>query len=529
MTVKLRPIKTDNYLIIGGIHRGASEDVLKIYQHIAEKTNAKVFHLGAILSDEEIKTFKKVTQQLASAEREFEVREDTMKDATKEAMEEKISGLNEELERLANVERGRIGLLTGRFSDVTFVVPAGGSLSRRVKGATILEQEAVISKYLLVSGIQPVTDRSTLRPTNRNSIMHLRQYGNQYSWIAPHPVPATIPFARPGLNNVHNYMTTGCLRHAEKPTSRNDAYKASFAPCAISVQVNPKDGTFHHQHLHIDYAEVRGYSKSQAMVLHDGECYTAEGVKEVSSIDRAVFVTDDHEPNYHPGTLGALRGLNELFHPGTLINGGDASDGGPVNRHELNLPGKMEGRRVIDMINGLRKLLTAQCNVDSIKSRVLLDSNHADWLTDFVAANPNLNGLIDWDTIQKTRFPDWRFLLRREGQQEIYMFGDYTIRHGDRESLERAELMFRKGKYMCGHWHRFTGFRRTVSIGCGGQLAPDYTENQVNAWQNQIVSITRLLGITAIAPKIVLHDKKKATSQFSYRFQIYETNHHVIK
>jgi hypothetical protein len=266
------------------------------------------------------------------------------------------------------------------------------------------------------------------------------------------------------------------------------------------------------------------------MVLFDGLRFTPEGSVEVDSKDRAAASFDDHSDTNHPGQLGCLQALCELHRPYTFINGGDASDMKSVNRHERNRPGNMENTRIKNDLVNLRMLLDAQTACDSIKERVMIDSNHHEWLTLFVAENPQLIGLLDWATVAKTYFPNWNWLIRRENEQNIYWFGDYPFRHGDNEprSLSACERMFPKGKYIRGHYHIYEAYRRSVSVGCGSKLAPSYTENSINSWQNQMVSVTRFKGVTAVAPKTVLHDKSRPVSRFSYRGKIYETQHVVL-
>lgn len=523
--------KSQAHLVMSSCHFGMSEDILKVFSTVAQYFKAKTYHLGALMSSVEQKSFSSLKSKLSAASEKLDNLSDDAKDTTVEKLEDTVSGLQTELELLSKTARGRISSLTGHFKGMTLVVPSRDHVpsGTNLNGGVIAESGLSLCRYLYLSGFQLVSDASTLRPTNRKVIHFLKQHGQKYSWLAPHPVPVTLSYPRPGLNNTHSYITVGALKHVTRPTCREDITEASYAPSAVLVLEDKEDGSFHAVHLHIDYQEKRGFSRKRPVVLYDGLCFSTSGASEVKSSDRAVFETDDHEPDTHPGTLGAVRQLIQLFRPETFINGGDASTCEPVNRHEEGLRGKQEGRRISEMLKGLKALLTAQTDCDSIKTRILLDSNHHEWLSRYVDKNPELKGLLDWETLQRTIFTDWNFFLRQSGFVKPYMFGDYTLRHGDQERFDRAELIYNDGKYLCGHWHHHQEIRRAISQGCGGELDPAYTENQVNGWQNQISTLTRSEGVTAVAVKILLHDEGKKKTRFAYRGEIIEVSFFQLK
>lgn len=521
--------KSTAYLIVSSSHLGISEDVLRIFNKVKEHFKAKVYHLGVVESDQETKNIKRAKDRYTNATHKYEKLTDKAHEDTRDRLESEMKDAGDAYKQVKIVVANRLKSLTKTFGSVAFVVPpAMGKTVPDTLGAEVIEGELTLSKYLFLSGIQPVSDNSTLRPTNRNTIMALKQYGQAFSWVVPHPVPVVIPYARPGLNNVHNYYTPGMLKHTEQPSKRQENYMASHAPAALLVVLDDSNGEFHAVPLHIDYIEKKGYSRSKPVVLYDGLCFSADGVKEVDTKDRAMFETDDHEPEQHPGTIGAVRELNKLFKPYTFINGGDASTCQPVSRHEKDLRGRTENLRIRDMLVGLQKLLRVQTECPSIKERILIDSNHHDWLTLFVDEIPQLKGLLDWETVAATWLPEWRVRLRDGECSPPYQFGDYTIRHGDQEPFNNAELMFPFGKYLCGHFHKYQAFRRSVSVGCGGMLNPLFMKNKIHNWQNQLTTLTRTTGITAIAPKIILHDPGKKVSRVLYRGQILEIPYYFI-
>jgi len=525
----MRVRKSTACLIVSSSHLGVSEDILKVFGQVQKHFAAKVYHLGAVESDAEAKEIERTKNVYERARMQLNKAQDNEKASQErlDQLEDAMQEAGDEYQDTKDTITGRVKLLVKCFDDVMFVVPpTHGASVPDMDGVDYVEGEYTLSKYLFLSSIQPVSDYSTLKPANRNTIMALKQYGQAFSWIVPHPVPVVIPYPRPGLNNVHNYYTPGGLKHTEKPTCRQENYLASHAPAAILVVMDSANGEFHAVPMHIDYIEKKGYKRSKPVVLYDGLCFSTDGVIEVGSTDRAIFETDDHEPGHHPGVIGAVRELNNQFQPHTFINGGDASDCLPVSRHELDNPGTMENLRIRDMLVGLQKLLKAQTECASIKERILIDSNHHDWLTAFIEKNPQLKGMLDWEAIAPVWFPEWHFRFRNGDFSMPYKFGDYTIRHGDQEPFLNAELTFPFGKYLCGHFHKYQAFRRSVAVGCGGTLNPRYTKEKIQNWQNQITTLTRVLGITAIAPKIVLHDMDRKVSRILFRNQILEVAHY---
>ena len=523
--------KSSTYLIISSSHLGIDDGILAIFGRVAHKFNALTYHIGELESKSETTALNKIDKRIMSIQERISNFTENTKEETEDKARDDMTFAQSERDKIIESVIDRIASIKYAFGDkIKFLIPEDSKLaSEFVEYDMDLEfNESVLSKYLLMSAVQPVSDVSTIKPTSRNAIQFLKQYGNKFSWIVPHPVPAVIPYPRPGLNNTHNYYAVGGLIDSRKPTRKQNIYAASHAPAALLVVVDDDNGEFHASQLHVDFIEKNGYKKDRPVVLYDGLCFSKSGVTEVQSSDRAVFITDEHQPKQHAGVLGSLRALNNLFRPETFINGGDASDCDPVNPHTVDKPGASEGLRISDMLCGLTDLLASQTECSSIKNRILIDSNHHEWISRFVERFPQLIGLIDWPTLSTTILSDWSVRIRQGDESMPYMFGDYTIRHGDQEAVNTGELIFENGKYLCGHWHRYQAVRRMVYAGCGSGLNPEYMKAKITNWQNQITSLTRLDGVTAIAPKIVLHDQFRDVSRFVFRNKIIEVNRYYI-
>jgi len=519
------------------MHLGFDEKILNILGTVARAFKASPVHLGKVISDNSVKEFDKLSEQLKKLETdkkrlldslEYED-EDTRRyesiEKRIETTDEKILDLSESYVNLTEGFDENMSLVASFLPGLQFCAPKNEAeiINTTRKRKDLTSDNIIISNYLMLTGKNFISDSSVIRPVNRNTLFALKQYCNRYSWIAPHPVPAVIPVARPGLNNVHNYYSVGSLKQPIEPLKKQDISKASHSPAAMLVVVDQESGEFHATHLHVDFISKKGYKKESPVILYDGLCFNDKGeVLNLDSKDKGIFETDDHAPYTHAGVLGAVKGLCSLHKPSVFVNGGDASDCSPVCHHDDNFPGRKENKRIRDMLLELQKLLNFQGSEPSIKTKILLDSNHGQWLTDYVNTNPELKGLLDWESVQRDYLQDWIVPIRRHGENKPFKFGDYTLRHGDREPYARGELIFEEGKYLCGHWHRHQAVRRSVSVGCGGQLSPGYTGNQINDWQNQVTTMTKYHEVTAIAPKMIIHNEDKKKSRFCYRDKIYE-------
>lgn len=520
--------KSDAFLIISSSYLGADDDILSVYKQAAKYYNAQVIHLGPTASQKEINDFKKV-KKLAEA---INSRIHFLEGAALKKAEDSLDEKENDLELMTLSEAERVKKLVKVFGKVKFVTTPDLCLSRDFskdysKNAEHIQDGIELSKYLFLSPIPPSGERTTRSPITSISIDFLKTLGR--SWIVPHPVPIIECFPRPGLNEAHSYYTVGCLRHAAKPTMTRDQYKIGHMPCAILVLVDRANGEYHAKQLHIDYLNDKRADEKDIVVIDDGIVFSENGWKEVKSCDKASMSTDDHVPFTHPGQLGCLRAVNMKHKPETFINGGDAADFDTISHHNEERFGERENKRIATDLYNLRLLLDAQTSCPSIKNKIIIDSNHHEWITDFVMKNPALIGLLDWRTLAKERFSDWKVIIRSEGEQEIYSFGDFTIRHGDKEGgVKKGERVSPNGKYICGHWHRYGAYKRSVMLGCGAMLGPRYIGGQINAWQSQFATLTKYKEIAAVSPKIVLHDNEKKVSRVAYRGEIIEVEWYAI-
>jgi hypothetical protein len=531
MSLKTR--KSSAHLIISSAQLGVSEDIVKVMAKAAEYYGAKVYHLGATITEQEFKSLDKnvkglasVTLEIGSVDHGDDEASSARAEKRLERLESRKDFLESEIKTIRGTERERLQILTDHFGSITAVV-APDMHSDEIASAdnvTVIEGGLELSKYMYLSAVQPSGERVTGSPITANAMSYLQHHG-KHSWIVAHPVPAIETLEKPGLNQAHKFYTVGSLQHIINPRHSRQFFRVAHMPCAIMVLVDEETGEYHAKQMHIDYQK----GKNRPMILDDGMVIFGDKIVESSAADKGSISTDDHAPHQHPGTLGALRAMNTLHRPGILINNGDAGEFGSVSHWIEDKPLVREGLRLVDDLLSVRMLLDAQANVDTIKTKVLIDSNHHEWVTQYVEKNPALEGSFDWPTLAEKMFPDWEVFIRTSGENRIFRFGDMLIRHGDKEpNLRKAEKMS-GGKYLCGHYHRYNVYRRAVRMGCGAGLGPNFIGNQVTCWISQIGSLTKNQGVAAVNPKIILHDDRRKVSKFAYRNGIYEAPYYYLK
>jgi hypothetical protein len=510
---------SEPYLIISSAHLGVSKDILSVLKQVTNYYKPKVIHLGPLIEPKTLKRYEKLNERIDKM---------SQKDLS-ESMEEVFHSLVDERDSIYETHRKTIKSLTDAFGSVKFVLNEDQMIPGSYgNGASFVFGGEELSKYLYLSPILPSAEASTNDPFSQKAMEYLRQFGQ--SCIVAHPVPSVKSMPRIGLNEAYNYWSVGSLRHQENPRNTKTQYLIAHLPAAILVLVDKENQEFHSRPLHFDYLERTRHSKKNPMILDDGLVFLENKTIQVGSADKANFVTDQHAKHWQPGVLACFRAANTLHQPETIIDGGDTADMGGSNRHAEGHPGEMLGEYIRNDLINLKYLLRAMNNEKCIKRKVMLDSNHHEWLSLRCAKDPALIGLLDWPTLAREMFSDWEVIIRKAGETDVFWFGDYMLRHGDKESgAASGSKLSALGKYMCGHWHSFRIFRRAIQLGCGCMLGPKYVGGKITSWQNMIATLTKYKEITGVSPKTILHDKNKKVSRFAYRGTIYEVIDYELK
>jgi hypothetical protein len=502
-----------NYLVISCVHLGTTRGLLNVLAQVQKYYNAKAVHLGKIATDDEmamyarrmnkIKTWEKIDDELLT-----------------EHQQAQLKAMKKELVKLETSQEKRVNLLQEIFGKNTEFVINKEQMLPITHDWIKVDTEKVLCPYLRASSVPANGDKVSFSPITPRSFSYFRK--RESSFVIPHPTPVHRSFNKEGLNQAYAMITTGSLRNIQEVNKTNDHHFVSNLPSAVLITIDNETGEFHPKRLHFETLDVPGIT-TPLFIADDGLIFTSSGVVETKNEDRAAYSTDDHAPFENRGVLASLMAVIAMFEPETYINGGDAGDFASVCRHTKNFPGLTEGLRLIDDLGSMRRLTMAQSSHPCIKTKVMIDSNHPKWLSDFVNSNPCLIGMLDWPSLQKLYWPSWIFT--NPLKNEIYKFGDLSIRHGHQEgSLSSAADIF--VKYLRGHLHAHNEHLRAGSASAGCNLGMHYLDGNVTAWSNSVTTITRFKGKTSFNVKIVLHNNEKKTSRFSYRGLVYEVNWH---
>lgn len=522
--------KSRAYLVIGCSYAGMSKNILDVLSGVRKFYGAQVVHLGQLTSLQERKVWDnrwENIQTLSKIEEElYETDSETAKAKWRQKYKDRYDKINQEARTIESAQDYRIKLLQDAFGakNVSFlyndkqVVPSDGLEKIDYKG-----EEMSIGRHLLLSCLSANGEKVAHNPISPKSFRYFRS--KHKSVIMPHPTPSLRSFNKEGLNQAHVMTTTGSLTEVVDPKMVSEFHRCVNLPSAVIVVEDMVTGRFFLKRLHVDYARDPVSKRDRPFILDDGLRFDMRGEwHELDSDDKGIHSTDDHAPWFHPGVLASFQGMAKLHKPAHVVNGGDAADMSSVSRHNEGRPLDQEGLRLINDLRALKELLDAQANAaPSIKHRTMVDSNHANWLTNFIKKNPMLKGMIDWETISRQWFADWDVYYEVKGDNKIYRFGDLVIRHGHQERGGVAQGSDLFIKYLCGHWHSHNEFLRSVSAGAGCMLGPSYLENGVTSWTNTLTTLQKWKGKASQQVRTVLHDDKKETSFFCYRNKIYQT------
>lgn len=514
-----KALKTKAYLIVSCAHLGMSPRIISLLKNIREHYKASSFHLGPTVTLEEKKMYENRVRKVRTWEKQtaetYKQSQKLGEDAPNSYFNtiDKINSVHKELAQLLKVQQARIDFLKNSLDPkIQFIINDEQCLPNGILEDS--KPEATLTKHLLLSSVSANGDKIAHKPISPRSFNYFRNRG--HSFIIPHPTPCLSSFNKEGINQAFVMCTTGALNDIGTVKRPSEYYKINNMPGAILVLVDETNGEYHIKRLRLEPINGRDYSCAD-----DGLIFLSNGtIIESTSTDKALVSSDDHAPYQHPGVLGAVVALGVLHEPELMFNNGDAGDFESACRHNKGKPLYQENKRIIDDVMALRRLLTVQGSIKSVKRRVMGDSNHGGWMDGFVAENPALQGLLDWPSLQRNYFPDWEFIIR--GDQTVFKFGDLSIRHGDQEKggIAAGSRLF--NKYLCGHWHSHNEYLWAGSMGAGCKLGPKYLEGSLTSWTSTVTSLTKYKEKTSFNIKTVLHDSIAKVSRVAYRGQVYQ-------
>lgn len=541
------------YLVIGNVHLGADPRILQTMASYARYYNMEVIHLGKLITDEEKRMEESRRLRIRTWENGLEERQTALDTADTPSSVDKIQRQIEKMSLdiesdvvesalLEGFQNCRLESLVHHFGKIAIVVndeqhfPGLDSYVSQSNGnITKHDSEFHLGLHLMLAAIHPAGDKAGHQPISNIAFRYFRSMKD--SFIVPHGAPSLQSFKAEGINKARNFFSTGSLHFEAVPKRASElGFTTNRMPAAVAVFIDTVTGEFHPRHVHIDFAD--GQFETGIFILDDGLAFMEQGaVIELKSADKGMFATDTHAPYENRGVVGCVRVGNLLHEPEEFIDGGDTADFESVNRHAKG-PGALEGKRLMNCLSTMARVLDAYTNNQpSIKKKTLLDSNHAVWVDNFIEMNMCLKGLLDWKALSQSIFKGWKVILRDGGDDALaHRFGDLALRHGDAENLRDA-VNGSFPKYLCGHWHSTTTFRRGAACGAATNLAPKYVGTNLTSWTNAFAFLSKYKGIASFHIANVLYDKPEGgwkeldpfthKARFCYRNKIYSVPFHV--
>jgi hypothetical protein len=509
----MKTVSTRPYVIIGTAHLGLSSHILKVISDFAKHFKAEVIHVGPLCTVEERRMYENRIQRIRTWEK--------LTDRNIQ-IEELFQRYQKEASALLGMQRKRVSTLEEAFGKISFV--ANNEQMIPDENLPILGEQHKLSKYLVLSSIPANGDRITGDPITSKCMLAMREYNA--SVLMAHPIPSTKMYKKEGVNCAYMFATTGSLIFPEKCKRVSDIYKQILKPACLLVGIDEKTEEFHCQRVRVKFHRDEVHHKQMPHITFDGLLfkYGAKKPIELSSNDKACYITDVHAPHHAENVIDCFHQLIKLHKPELVIDGGDTCDFASVSRHTEFIPGARENLRLKDDLYSMLEILEGYKNAsNSVKNIKVLDSNHAEWLSLFVEKNPALKGMLDWKTLSEGFFADFDMILRTGNSAAIW-FGDLAIRHGDQENtLMDAHLSYRN--YVAGHYHSYQELGDSVRVGCAAKLDPGYLRGNNTAWQWNITTFSKYKGVTDKHPRVVLMNKAGNRSTFMYRGKIYEVLH----
>jgi predicted phosphodiesterase len=217
---------------------------------------------------------------------------------------------------------------------------------------------------------------------------------------------------------------------------------------------------------------------------------------------RGLFFVDSHwgyeikagkkRPLHDPKAHEILLQIAHDWRPNVVIMGGDGLDCGAASHWNSNKPRLTEGLRLEKDAEDYRAVLTGLACLDP-KEKHYIMGNHEDWVTQFVDANPAVEGLVSIEQMLHLEEDGWQV----HPQGSVINVGKLYFMHGDtvRSSTYPARYAVDTyGRSICfGHFHSPQSYTKVSaldssdvhtgrSVGCLCRKDPGYGRGSPNRW-----------------------------------------------
>jgi len=502
----LKPLKTKqnstNYLVIGTAERGYSIPILKVLANFAAHTKANVVYSGALSDRFAIAMYDSKTRKAKTLGGERDRDAKTLKK------------INATIREIVDKQDKTIIDLCTHLGPVKFVVNDSLYINDGLAADLSPVSHLDLSKYLTITPVAPNGDRVSGNPLTPRSIQMYRYYNN--SVVCPHPVMATRLFAREGINQALQFITTGALRWPTNAKRQSATFEHFSHPGAVLITLDNDTGQFYHQRIHVDRN-----SSDILFIAWDGLIITANDMKEAPPADRLSFATDTHGQYKNKAAWYAFLESIQLHAPATVVHGGDLADMPSLNGHSPKHTLVHDGLRLSNDLEVFCDDVVEMHNAATEEAKiVILESNHHEWLNRYINDNKVLHGLIGWPQMQ-SKLIDYTgnegITIREDAPgQESFLWGDFRLRHGHTDGSV-ISLSDTQGKAINGHYHTHEEYMDAIRLGCTCVHMP-YMKGANDRWILQIATGTKYHGIARLHAKTIL--EKNGIISFAYQGKI---------
>jgi len=525
------------YLIIGCGYMGM--DILPVLKEFVRVMNVeRVIHLGSTLSPINLAKMHRIEALYQEAELKLRVAKNDLIDArnllqnvtdsVRELLRQKPDmsehKASVQLDKITKAEKNELQLIkrVRKYQNKVDALslrlqPLKQEMDKNNKtllkvfpDAELLPEghELEIGKHLKLLGVSPAGTNISSNPLSGRALNQFRKQ----SVIVPHPISCLKSHAKPGTNTAHTHITTGCMtRNKKQPSSAREFHRALHIPSAVWVVEDLQTGEYHAQRILVE---------QDGSVLVDGLRIAPEGEQEAHV---TVCATDEHILYHNEDVMVSLFQFATMIQPDEFLSLGDVGEFEAFSHWTAKNPRKREGVRADEEIEGIQQYLESAAALTKNNQMTVLDSNHQQWLTKYIDTHPELEGLLDPQTLFASERVTWREM---EDEREPYMIGDATFRHGHEESgCVHGWKLF--GKYRCGHWHWREEWLTSYALPCVSMLNRDYAGSRLTGWMNGFGVETTYEGYSSMSPKIVLYnvpddDEEEVTTRVMWRGKILE-------
>lgn len=155
--------------------------------------------------------------------------------------------------------------------------------------------------------------------------------------------------------------------------------------------------------------------------------------------------------------IGAVTKFMRDFDPDILVLGGDQLNCGPISHWHQGKPILDETFRLKAEMDQLDQVILTKFGY--IERKIWLDGNHEQWIRDYVAANPGIEGLIEPENYLHLPERGWEIYSQGEVAKVgklNFVHGDVVLSRGTTVNPARTLLNAYRKNIRAGHIHSYS-------------------------------------------------------------------------